>query len=170
MKRVMPFGQTRVPNPPPWSFGGALRRRLRCFVALGPADRWLILKLWPLLGIVSLLVQGLGYQRTQRLLARVHTGDRAAFLCRDGAMDYARRVGRLTRVAGRHIPTDGSCLRQSLLVWWVLRCRGLAAELKIGVRTTEGFAAHAWVELDGQPVNDTADVAKRFAALHGVVA
>jgi transglutaminase-like putative cysteine protease len=79
-------------------------------------------------------------------------------------MSYALRLGRLARIAGRYVPTNGSCLRQSLLVWWLLRRKGVPAELRIGVRTQEGFTAHAWVEVGGQPVNDAADVAERFAA------
>ena len=78
-------------------------------------------------------------------------------------MSYALRLGRLTRIAGRYVPANGSCLRQSLLVWWLLRRKGVPAELRIGVRKQEGFAAHAWVELAGQPVNDAPDVAERFA-------
>jgi len=41
--------------------------------------------------------------------------------------------------------------------------QGVPAELRIGVRTQEGFSAHAWVEVGGQPVNDAPDVAERFA-------
>jgi len=82
----------------------------------------------------------------------------------EATMSYALRLGRLTRIAGRYVPTNGSCLRQSLLVWWLLRRREAPAELRIGVRKQDGFSAHAWVEVDGQPVNDAGDVAERYAA------
>ena len=85
----------------------------------------------------------------------------------DAAMSYALRLGRLARIAGRYVPANGSCLRQSLLVWWLLRRKGLPAELRIGVQKQEGFAAHAWVELARQPVNDAPDVAERFAPFDG---
>jgi hypothetical protein len=81
----------------------------------------------------------------------------------DAAMSYALRLGRFARIAGCYVPTNGSCLRQSLLVWWLLRRQGVPAELRIGVRKQEGFAAHAWVEVGDQPVNDAPDVAERFA-------
>lgn len=88
----------------------------------------------------------------------------------EAAMSYALRLGRLARIAGRYVPTNGSCLRQSLLVWWLLRRKGVPAELCIGVRKQEGLAAHAWVEVAGQPVNDAPDVAERFAPFHGSIA
>lgn len=43
-----------------------------------------------------------------------------------------------------------SCLRQSLLVWWFLRRRGLGAKLRIGVNNREEFLANGWVELEGR--------------------
>jgi hypothetical protein len=85
----------------------------------------------------------------------------------EAAMSYALRLGRLTRIAGRYVPTNGSCLRLSLLVWWLLRRKGVPAELRIGVRQHGGFSAHAWVELAGQAVNDAPDVAERFAPFDG---
>jgi hypothetical protein len=43
-----------------------------------------------------------------------------------------------------------TCLRQSLLIYWLLRRRGFDPELKLGVRKEQaGFDAHAWVELQG---------------------
>lgn len=46
----------------------------------------------------------------------------------DQAMSYAQRVRKLAWTASRHLPIDASCLRQSLLIWWLLLLRGLAAE------------------------------------------
>jgi hypothetical protein len=52
----------------------------------------------------------------------------------------------------------------------MIRMRGAAAQVRIGVRFASGtLDAHAWVELDGQPVNDRADVSTRFAAFDQIV-
>ena len=58
------------------------------------------------------------------------------------------------------------CLVQSLVLWFLLRRRGVDASLVIGAPPTmiDGDAAHAWVEVDGTPVNDSADVRDRFPA------
>ena len=144
-----------------------MSRRLRKFLALSPADRVVFLKLWTLLPLVAASLHLLGYPRTLRLLSRWSPAAPEHARLSEDAMSYALRLGRLARIAGRYVPTNGSCLRQSLLVWWLLRRKGVPAELRIGVRTQEGFTAHAWVEVDGQPVNDAPDVGERFAPFDG---
>ena len=146
---------------------GPLTRRLRKFLELSPEDRVLFLKLWSLLPLVAALLRLLDYPRTLRLLSRWSPAASPRVDLPQDSMSYALRLGRLARMAGRYVPTNGSCLRQSLLVWWLLRRKGMPAELRIGVRTQEGFTAHAWVEVDGQPVNDAPDVAERFAPFDG---
>ena len=149
---------------PPGPRAGPLRRRWRRFMALSPSDRLLFLELWSLLGGVSALLHLLDYQRTRQLLLHLLPATPRPPARPEDATSYALRVGRLVQIAGRHLPVDGSCLRQSLLVWWLLRRRGMPAELRIGVSKRDTFAAHAWVDLDGRPINDSADVAERFNA------
>jgi hypothetical protein len=66
-------------------------------------------------------------------------------------------------VAGR--PLIGSrCLARSLVLWFLLRRRGVDAVVVIGAAPPEGttLPAHAWVEVAGEPVNDRADIGERF--------
>lgn len=59
---------------------------------------------------------------------------------------------RLAWVVGRtlnHLPGDTRCLTRSLVLVRLLARRGIETTLVIGVRAEDGFAAHAWVELDG---------------------
>jgi hypothetical protein len=74
-------------------------------------------------------------------------------------------LGALVNIAGNHVPFPSTCLTRSLLLNWLLRCRGVESELRIGVRLNDGkFDAHAWVEHEGKPLNDAKDIAARFAA------
>lgn len=42
-----------------------------------------------------------------------------------------------------------------MVLWWLLRRRQIAAELRIGARKLEGqFEAHAWVEYAGAMLGD----------------
>lgn len=76
------------------------------------------------------------------------------------------RVRRAILRAARYAPYRGNCLSQSLAVYWLLRRRGIAAELRIGARLDDRvFSAHAWVECEGRIVNDRADVRSRFSTL-----
>lgn len=56
-------------------------------------------------------------------------------------------------IAAALYPGRALCLEQSLVLYFFLRRSGVPAELRIGVHPYP-FSAHAWVELNGIPVND----------------
>lgn len=63
-------------------------------------------------------------------------------------VDVARLVW-LVQVAGRHVPGASTCLRRALVLALVLRRRGVAARLRVGVaRSGHGLLAHAWLETE----------------------
>jgi hypothetical protein len=54
------------------------------------------------------------------------------------------------------MPFGGRCLQRSLVLGWLLRRRSIESRLRIGVlKGTDAIAAHAWVEVAGEPANDT---------------
>ena len=76
-----------------------------------------------------------------------------------------KALGEAVNIAARHTPFPVTCLSRSLLMGWLLHRRGVASDLRIGVRLTQGkLDAHAWLECEGVPVNDEADVSTRFAS------
>jgi hypothetical protein len=64
----------------------------------------------------------------------------------------AERVGRAVARVARRLPWHPSCLRQALAVQRMLRRRGIAGLLHLGVTGVGESAAHAWVTVDGHPV------------------
>jgi hypothetical protein len=54
------------------------------------------------------------------------------------------------------IPADSRCLMRSLVVTRLLARRGIEGTLVLAVRADDGFGAHAWVEVEGQPVLEPA--------------
>jgi transglutaminase superfamily protein len=72
-------------------------------------------------------------------------------------------------VAGAFFPGRAVCLEQSLALYVLLRRRGAPAELRLGVQVYP-FYAHAWVELNGQPVNEDQETVEKFRALPEVAA
>lgn len=72
-------------------------------------------------------------------------------------------------LAAAFFPGRAICLEQSLTLYVLLRRRGTPAELKLGVQPFP-FAAHAWVELDGQPVNEDPEAVAKFLPMAGVTA
>jgi len=100
-----------------------------------------------------------------RRILRTRCGAQSPVQLDGSGADEARHAARLVSAAARFSPFPSTCLTRSIVLSRLLRRRGLAAEIKIGVRRDEvPFAAHAWVEVDGQPVTDAADVRERHAA------
>lgn len=144
-----------------------MTRRLRRFLALRPRERRLFIGAWLALPVIDLMLRGMGFQRTQRLIGR------GAALCSRSevqaagpeAVDVAEAKADIISIAGRYALANGTCLRQALLLWGLLRRCGQTPELRIGVRTKDAFAAHAWVELDGEPLGQTPEQLTRFVRL-----
>ncbi|TAL11937.1 MAG: lasso peptide biosynthesis B2 protein, partial [Nitrospirae bacterium] len=52
-----------------------------------------------------------------------------------------------------YTPVTATCLKKALVLCWLLGRRGIASTLQIGVVRHNGvFAAHAWLEHNGQVV------------------
>ena len=124
------------------------------------AERLAELEAAALVAIVRVSFWLTSYAATRRLLGRVaaHRSDRHAS---DHAV-AAVRVGAATRAAARRLPGT-TCLVEALAAEAMLRRRGVASTLHIGVRApvlATPLDAHAWLECDGVVVvGDSADLA-----------
>jgi hypothetical protein len=134
-------------------------RRLRTFLALPGAERAAFLEAWAAVCASKLCLRLLGLRRTLAWYRRA-----AAPAAATGLPRAARWIG----VAARYTPGGASCLVRSLALLGLLRRRGIAAELRVGIgKTAPQLEAHAWVEVDGAPLNDAADVAARYPPFAG---
>jgi hypothetical protein len=106
----------------------------------------------------------LGFARCCNTLERVvsHVGATV-----QGGEEVATEAGAASRLfdqAVRYCPCRTSCMHRSLVLWWLLRRRGIASRLWIGVNKDAGrFEAHAWVECRGLVLNDPESLHRRFA-------
>jgi hypothetical protein len=68
----------------------------------------------------------------------------------------------LARLATRGLAAlpvvETTCLTRSLVVTGLLARRGIPTSLTISVSSPEDFAAHAWVEWEGEPLLDPGDL------------
>jgi hypothetical protein len=71
---------------------------------------------------------------------------------------------RSVALAAAFFPGRARCLERSLTLHHVLRARGVRADLCLGVQRYP-FAAHAWVEYDGTPLNDVPEHVGQFQRL-----
>jgi len=123
------------------------------FSRLSGQERWIVFQ--AVTGLIATWV-GLrlaGFRRWKGMLQWTlrSTTERAA---ENNSPNVAAEVVRMEEAAVRNLFFSTNCLEQSLVLWWLLRKRGIDAELRIGARKTENhFEAHAWVEFLGAVLN-----------------
>jgi hypothetical protein len=59
-------------------------------------------------------------------------------------------------------PKQALCLQRSFVTTYLLRKRGVAAEMVLGAQKLP-FKAHAWVEVDGRAINERSNVKATYA-------
>jgi Transglutaminase-like superfamily len=119
-----------------------------------------VLLLWALIlfpiVFCSLTLGGLRF--TQKILKIVPVRNTA-----DALIDRVLLTVRIVKIAERYNYWWSNCLKKSLVLWTLLRWQGIESDLKIGVQREAGeFKAHAWVEIEGDVLNDRSDVAVEF--------
>ena len=138
-----------------------LLRKIRSFVSLPAAERRCYFAALLLFPVVDVCLRLFSWERCHRW-AQLWAQRGPAQAVRQ--FPPPRRIAWLVERAARHCPWPATCLRRSLLLWAFLLRSGVASELRLGFRNPGGkFEAHAWVEWNGLPLNDTPDVRSRYA-------
>lgn len=112
-----------------------------------------------LLVLARLALVALGFRRTASLVRFLGRGGGAPPV--DVDLARVRASTYTVALAAAFVPARILCLERSLVLYHQLRRSGVPVSLRLGVRAFP-FAAHAWVELEGSPLNETAEVLKDF--------
>lgn len=104
-------------------------------------------------------VRWCGFANTFRIIRRLRPASDTCTIDAAGAAKAADLIA----TAAAFYPGRARCLEQSMVLYLVLRRRGAPAALRIGVQPY-GFLAHAWVELDGRPVNELGETIRALVA------
>lgn len=122
-----------------------------------------------MLPVVALSLRLAGFNRTRTLLNRFIS--KKPGVSGQPEMDQAQNIARMLSVAARYSPLQANCLRQSLVLWWLLARRGLESEIHFGVQKDpeEEFGAHAWVECNGINLIDSEVLQKQVAQFRKAV-
>ena len=128
------------------------------------SERWLLVEALVLLLLMRLSLKLLGFRRCYAAFGWLTHPQRSPAADPEGAAQQARRIAQIVTLTNRRYALyEVSCLPESLTLWWLLRRRGLAADLRLGARTITGtFQAHAWTEYAGQVLNDRPDIAQVY--------
>jgi hypothetical protein len=138
-------------------------RRVKTFLRLERAEQLAFMHGWLALVAAKVGLNMFGVRRMLQLLP-----DNPA---PGQSLDSLPRAARWLHVAARYCPGGAKCLPRSIAMLALLRQAGIACELRVGVgQTTPALEAHAWVEVNGVPVNDTGDIGQRYSAFEPATA
>jgi hypothetical protein len=120
-----------------------------------------------LLPLVDISLRASGYGRTRQRMQRIFLRPSGAPLSTISSERLVEPMARGVSLAGRRSLWPTSCLRQALLLHVLLARKGIASDLKIGVRAGEagGVDAHAWVERDGRVLIGGEHASQQYASL-----
>jgi hypothetical protein len=136
-----------------------ISRYVSIYRALPAREQKVLLASLALLPFFWLGLRLAGLRRFQAWLDRSPVAQRTSLTQAEAAA-----LGVAVNRAANHVFGPVTCLTRSLLLRWLLRRYGTTSDLCIGVRLEQGeFAAHAWVEKDGIPLNDRPEFAARYA-------
>lgn len=149
-----------------------LPEKWRRFRRRPPQDRKLIFQAAVVLPLTKAGLRLFGFRRWKAVMEKCSPAAPSRQTPSAQAQREAtERAVRAVRSAQVHGPANPNCLERSMTLWWMLRRRGVDGELHIGARKEAGkFEAHAWVELDGQVLNDSAEVHQHYARFDAPIA
>jgi hypothetical protein len=140
---------------------------LRRFLSLDRTFQVLVTETASLSLFIAVAFRLAGVPRTQAWL-RSWSGQVAAWPDSRSAIPDCLRAQKMVK---RATGLGGMCLARSLTLWALLRRRGVETELRIGYRKRDGkIEGHAWLEHDGAPVNEEAEVLQTYTVAASPVA
>lgn len=116
-----------------------------------------VLRVIALITLIDFTTRTFGLRRTLQWVQRSAARPRSA------ASPDVAVCAELVATAAAFYPRRALCLEQSLALYLLLRRRNVSAELRLGVQPRP-FYAHAWVEVNGTPVNESRDLGRSFIA------
>ncbi len=145
--------------------------RWRGFLRLSGFERGVVLESMAGLAATWLGLRLAGFRRWKNALDWLAPRVNSEALAPEASLaKSARVIARMEAAAARNLFFSTNCLEQSLVLWWLLRLRGIAAELRVGARKDSGrFEAHSWVEFDGKVLNDAGGEHLHFVPFEGPI-
>lgn len=130
------------------------------FWQLTSQERLLLIQALLLMPTLSLTLRIIGLQRLMKILSRTTRENQIM----PYAPDYAYRAANMTNLAAGQRPLQATCLQRSVVLWWLLRRKGIDSQIVLGIRKENArqLQAHAWVEYQGNVLNDRPEIRGEF--------
>lgn len=140
----------------------------RKFRVLTGFEQWLVLEFITDLLATRLGLRLAGFHRWKNMITWL-TRKKSWRAADVSPADVAVKIATIEEATARHLPFKTNCLERSLALLWLLRKRGITADLRIGARKeADRFEAHAWVEFEGAVLNDAGEAHRHFVPFEGL--
>src|SRR3984957_17851490 len=117
----------------------------RTFSRLTTAERLVALEAGLGLTATWIALRTVGFRRWKRVLESLAIRKKTNVTAAEVSAREIANVVRMEEAAARNLFFDTNCLEQSLVLWWLLQKRGVAAGLLMcGRERGDSFAAHGW--------------------------
>ncbi len=131
--------------------------------ALDPDARRLFRRAAMLLPLITVLLRLRGFGKTQKWLQVRLQKNQPTLPKYATSKEIVEKTCRMVRAAVHYSMTRAGCLEQSVALWYLLNSQGFSANVRIGVpKHSEPFEAHAWVEYEGEALNQLDEVPKHY--------
>ena len=136
--------------------------KLKRFVRLSGADKWLLLRAVAWLAVSRIMLAVLSFRR---LSARLSATDVPAHAEADP--EVLHRIGRAVAVAANNVPWRSDCFPQTIAARMLLKRHGYASTIHIGVERIgdNELTGHAWLTC-GETVVTGGEDLDRYTELH----
>src|SRR5262249_33444183 len=114
-------------------FYRSLKSKAETWHSFSKSDRTLVVRAMFLLPVVATSLKTLGLRRTQSWLSGNSLW--SVVSSTEQTRANVRRVAQMVAVACRRHPLHSSCLPRTIVLWHLLRRRGIATDVRIGARS-----------------------------------
>lgn len=142
-----------------------LIRKFNSFIRLSFSEKVLLIQALILLPLVHLSLKLTGMKYTEKMLNSLS-------FTRENQEDQKNHLAivimtaKMVRIAS-HYQKFATCLRQSLVLWYLLKKQGINTKLCIGVRKEKDkFEAHAWLEYENIAINEIDNIKEMFMPIN----
>jgi hypothetical protein len=117
------------------------------YLQLSPRDRWLLIYYVIMLIVVDLGLRFFGFQKMTSILSTQASKKMIQQQQTVEEVEEVRHTASLVEIVANRGFFRATCLRQALLVYYLLLKKGIKTELRIGISNkTKSFKSHAWIK------------------------
>ena len=141
-----------------------MKKRLNQLAGLSLYEWSLLISSAILLPCTGISLQVFGYKRTKNILGSFIPQNSQLARAVKPDIKKARIIAHMVKITACYGFYRANCLKQSLVLWWLLASAGIPSGIKIGIQNQPGdsFGAHAWVECAGINLTDTESLQQQY--------